>query len=521
MTLKLPPRKVAAIIRQSLQGKPQCDIAEKEGVNQATVSLWWTRFQERSRQVGLSSAAKEYGVSSEVDELRRLSVELDKAGMSVQQARENAKIGKAFADLGVAPEQHNRLVKVCQDIDRPGFVEAACQLAEIQEREGITYDEAPLKLKKTVGELRIAKAQLESTRSEMETKQQELVSAKKELEGVTAQLASAKDRARKEEAALMAQLEAKTKELRVKQAEVEQVAQIKRDLAQHKLGITALVAVAGEFCQRRQLDTDGLGQAIDDFGSLRKTLDSLRRENEKLIRDNETLRAESANLQAQKNDLLGSLKATEQKLQEENQRLATVSTNRIKRERQFDLFDGFVAMLVTSPSLGGSLEHVKRLIATLSSEPWQAMKPPDELRSLFLRTIMGDFLRCFHCDNCDASFLVNKELLRSTQDSYTCPACQWPRTRADDSFLKAMVSDKQLENVRLAEQLDRENSALRPLKPFLELPCAICRQPIKEWTEHLARSVMERTEETHRQCWSTPAGQLWQMERFMRKRGFV
>ncbi len=43
MTLKLPQRKVAAIIRQCLQGKPQCDIAEKEGVNQATVSLWWTQ----------------------------------------------------------------------------------------------------------------------------------------------------------------------------------------------------------------------------------------------------------------------------------------------------------------------------------------------------------------------------------------------------------------------------------------------------------------------------------------------
>ena len=122
MTLKLPPHKVSNIIRQSLQGKPQRDVAEKEGVNQTTVSLWWTRFRERSQQAGLLAAAKEFGVYKEVDELRSLSVELDKAGMSVTQAREGAKIVKAFATLGIAPERHTTLVKVCRDIDQPGFV---------------------------------------------------------------------------------------------------------------------------------------------------------------------------------------------------------------------------------------------------------------------------------------------------------------------------------------------------------------------------------------------------------------
>ncbi len=56
--------------------------------------------------MGLSAAGKEFGVYNEVDELRSLAVELDKTDISVQQAREGAKISQAFADLGVAPEQH-------------------------------------------------------------------------------------------------------------------------------------------------------------------------------------------------------------------------------------------------------------------------------------------------------------------------------------------------------------------------------------------------------------------------------
>ena len=507
MTLKLPQRKVAAIIRQSLQAKPQSAIAEKEGVDQSTVSLWWSRFKERSEQVGLSAAGKEFGVYNEVDELKSLSVELDKAGTSVQQAREGAKISQAFADLGIAPERHAALVKVCREIDNPGFVEAACQLVEIEDREGIGYEEAPVKLKQTAAELRGAKTALEATQSELGTKQQELAKAKRDLANVKEQLAAARESARSEEAALAAQLETKTKELRVKQAEMVQVAQIKRDLAQHNLGIPALVAVAGEFGQGREVDAVKLGQAINEFGSLGKANDSCRRENETLTKDNGTLREERANLQAQKNDLLGSLKVTQQKLQEENQRLSRLSADRTKLERQHDLFDGWVAMLATSPSLGGSLEHVKRLIATLSSEPWQAMKPPEELRSLFVRTIMGDFLRCSHCDYCNASFLVNKEPYRSTHNFYMCPACHCPRTRANDSFLKAMVSDKQLENVRLVEQFERENRVLQPFKAFLESPCVVCGQPVNEWSDDLVQSVMKSSQPVHPQCRNTLEGQ--------------
>jgi hypothetical protein len=278
------------------------------------------------------------------------------------------------------------------------------------------------------------------------------------------------------------------------------------------------VAVAGEFSQGRQVDTVKLGQAIDGFGSIGNANDSLHRENETLTRDNGTLRAESDSLQAQKNGLLHSLKVTQQKVEEENHLLSRLSTDRISSERQQELFDGFVAMLAGSLSRAESAECIKSLVTMLSEDGWLIPKTLEDARSLFVRTIMGDYLRCFHCDDCGASFIVNKEPRpKPPTGFYGCPACHHlSEVKPDDSFLRAMVSDKQLENVRLAEQLESENRVLRPFKAFQELPCAVCRQPIREWTDDLVGSLMKRTEQVHPQCWGTLEGQLWMILRFDR-----
>ena len=52
---------------------------------------------------------------------------------------------------------------------------------------------------------------------------------------------------------------------------------------------------------------------------------------------------------------------------------------------------------------------------------------------------------------------------------------------ADDSFLKAMVSESQMENVRRVEEFQKENDTLKPFKLFSDLPCEVCKQPVTEW----------------------------------------
>jgi hypothetical protein len=37
-------------------------------------------------------------------------------------------------------------------------------------------------------------------------------------------------------------------------------------------------------------------------------------------------------------------------------------------------------------------------------------KNADEMRSLFVRMVMGDYLKCFYCDVCSAKFITNMKL---------------------------------------------------------------------------------------------------------------
>lgn len=67
----------------------------------------------------------------EVDALRSLAVELHKAKLTVDEAKEGTKIEKAFIKLGISPATHMILVKVCKEINDQEFVNAALKLAKI------------------------------------------------------------------------------------------------------------------------------------------------------------------------------------------------------------------------------------------------------------------------------------------------------------------------------------------------------------------------------------------------------
>ena len=152
---------------------------------------------------------------------------------------------------------------------------------------------------------------------------------------------------------------------------------------------------------------------------------------------------------------------------------------------QYKLFEGFLAMLIGSPSVTHSIESLIASLKTLVGPGWGASDKADEARGLFLRITMGDYLKSFRCHKCGASFIVNKEPYdKYFGNYYLCPACHnnsW--VEPDDSFLKAMASEKQLENTLRVEELKKENASLQPFKIFFDMPCCICGQPVTEWTK--------------------------------------
>jgi len=132
---------------------------------------------------------------------------------------------------------------------------------------------------------------------------------------------------------------------------------------------------------------------------------------------------------------------------------------------------------------------------------------------------MGDYLKCFRCDTCGARFIVNKEPHNKFYSNYyQCPACHfWYGVKEDNSFLKAMVSDEQLENARRIEEVLKENEALVPLKAFLDIPCEICGKAVTEWTEENVKIAVDGFGWGHTKCWNSDIGQLRQTVKLVNK----
>jgi len=269
MTVKLSPHKVKKMMRYYFYGVSQPDIARKLAVDQSTVSLYSSRFKDMSAEVGLFAAGKEFKVFEEVAALRSLSVELMKTNLVLEDAKEGVKIIKTFRKLGVSPEKHVMLVKVCGKIDQPGFVDGALKLARIEDESGISYEEATSKFEKVTGELPVAKRNLKTTKTELESlntlvsnRKQELAATesqvaqyRREVESWRAKiehdnkslLARIQTEAGTKKAELDREVEYKMKQLKVKQEEIEEVARLKADLRETGLDIQTLAEMAKEF----------------------------------------------------------------------------------------------------------------------------------------------------------------------------------------------------------------------------------------------------------------------------------
>jgi len=267
-----------------------------------------------------------------------------------------------------------------------------------------------------------------------------------------------------------------------------------------------------------KLDTKSLKHAIDKFGSLQKAAEALENERQALDKQNNQLAQNIAELELKRDKLFTEVTDVESKLGRQKKQLQSHSERVRQYGRQFDLFEGFLAMVAGSPSVTSSIEALIASFKELLDSGWPTSKNADDLRSLFVRTVMGDYLKCFRCDSCGAMFLVNKEPhYRYTSNYYVCPACHYHRAREDDCFIKAMVSEEQLENIRRVEELQKENEVLKPVKVFLNLPCEVCGQPITEWTDRDVERGASGLGWGHTACWNTDRGQTKQFFKLLKE----
>lgn len=179
--------------------------------------------------------------------LRSLSVELYNSKLTVEEAKQGHTIIQAFIKLGVSPEEHLALIKVCHEIADPGFAQAALLLSQIESSSGKSYHElisdfekASIALPQLKAKIAEIKEEIESANDELMKKQQELFSIQQHLEKYQAEVKT-------KEAALGKELSEKIKKSEIDNKEIEEVVNLKTELAKKGLNLQSLIKIGKEF----------------------------------------------------------------------------------------------------------------------------------------------------------------------------------------------------------------------------------------------------------------------------------
>jgi len=515
VTVQLPPYKVKKVLKGYFSGQPQTRIAREAGVDQATISHYATRFKKLAAQIGIQAAGKEYGVLSEVDELRSLSVEINKSHLSVEDARRGHDIVRAFLKLGVRPEEHQTLMKVCQQINDPAFVHAAVNLVQIESQTGMTHQELISRCEQAQHNLPVTETKLTQRQAELKSVNDDLSESKRVLADQRRELEQYEAEVKTKEMELDAKLRSKMEEVAVKEKEMEDAAVLRSTLGQKGLNLETLAKLAQEFRQVKggkanAIDCAKLNESLEEFGLLQKASANLKEQNESIRTRNKKLNEDYTKLATRWAALGKRIERGETQEKDIEHRLREKSEQLEALGSQYELFCGFAAMVNGSSSVTESTDMLIALFEQLKSRGWYLSQSAEEMRGLFIHVTMGDYLKSFRCDYCGSKFITNgKPGSKSQGKYYVCPVCQYMSSvKADDSFLKALAPGKRLEDIQLMEELLKENEVLRPFKAFLFTSCEICHQPVTEWDDDSVQAVIEGIGCGHTACWNTDLGRL-------------
>jgi hypothetical protein len=267
------------------------------------------------------------------------------------------------------------------------------------------------------------------------------------------------------------------------------------------------------------IDYAKLNEAVEKFGSLQKATAQLEKDKLALEKGNAQFRQENKNLAATRDKLTSQVKDINTKKEDYQSQLQSLSNQLKVHSYQYELFCGFITMVTASPSVTDSIDILIAAFQKLKEPGWYLPKNADEMRDLFIRKVMGDYLKCYRCDSCGAKFITNKKPANKYfGNGYQCPVCHnWYAVKEDDSFLKALVSEKQLEDTQHLEKLLEEHEVMKSFKAFLNVPCELCHEPIEEWDDYNVKLVIEGIGCGHTTCWKSEAGQLREWRKAIEK----
>lgn len=514
MTVKLSQQKISRLLKYYFAGMTQPAIAQKVGTDQSTISLYSKRFSERAAEIGLLEAAKEYQVYSEVSRLRNLSVEMQKYNLTTEDALHGIRIEKAFDKLGVATDQHIKLIQVCKKINDPGFIDATLKLVRIEAECNISYEEAVAKYDTAVSQLPAKQNEMTQLQAKLDSLGSTLSERNEELQRIDTEVERTQKEAETKKASLEQEYKARRKQLEVKQQEIEDVAQLKAELSKDNLDIATLVKVVKEYRHgTQQVNGILVRRAIEEHYSLGKAIDANNNEIALQHKEHTQLKKQNSELKSDNTRITASNKIVDKSLYEKRFEYSKLTLAVMEQRSQYELFQGFLTMLVNSPSVNRPIESLISSLQQIMRSGWYSPRTQKQWMDLFVQRVFGDYLHSFRCNECGSRFMIGEATnKRYSNYSIQCPCCHcssW--VKPDDSFLRAMVAEDQLMNIYHARSMMEENAILRPFKVLPTTPCNICGKPITDWTEDEVKRLAAGLGWGHKDCWNTFLGKIKQI----------
>ncbi len=146
MPARISPGNESQIVRLYLQGVSQSKISQEMHVSQSTVSQAILRYKKDTKQTSITTASTKAGVADTVEQLRSLSANLTRAGITVDEANRACELKQELDRIGIDFHTLSQLLAVCRRItptDFPisDFVQAIIQMARIEKAFNKTYQE--------------------------------------------------------------------------------------------------------------------------------------------------------------------------------------------------------------------------------------------------------------------------------------------------------------------------------------------------------------------------------------------
>lgn len=404
------------------------------------------------------------------------------------------RIAAGLKELGLSSDQASQLIEATNELKDIDFRVAAFDLLELRKRTGKSSKEAEVYIKELDSQITSKESQSSDWTGRIEKAKGEFRDWEQKRNDERAKFESEQARNKrilKEDEEKLNRELSKNNEVR---ENIEQTVSLTAELKSVGLDLPTFKSIVKEAVLKAGISqhiAKTIREAVKNLGSLDKAIAERGKEEKARKKAILNLSGEEREKRETLRGLDGRIAIERQTIGEQDKQIESRKKllerwdERIEKNKwQWEFFELFISMLLTSPSAPEPLSAIGLKIQELSEKGWAHSTEliAAQRRTVFILIVMGVYLHSVHCGKCGASFIVNKahDAYFQWRSSYNCPVCDLSSyTKPDDTFFDLMVSPELVKKLpatraflEIMEKMDPE-ALVKKLKLLDSLPSEI------------------------------------------------